>query len=261
MFRAPAAWLRSSQVPACAQRWPSAIGAVFAGDRGPVADRVRALESFAGDRWVGWLLPLPSTWRALAPRVLEVCAALGAAGVVIDPEAEWKADDRNASGLRPEEMAEEARAFVDYFQSRGVHVVLCTYALPPASFPLEAFGAAKAGIAQTYDRDVRLDDGYLEQSRARWRARGWSAQWVPSVGLWNHSATPQRVKTPDELRRHLEQRPRDSVVWGPSVWSTATCAALERWQSQSAREPTTSAPTQAAIAAALVALFTWLSRQ
>lgn len=255
MFLAPAAWVRSSQVPECARDWPSAIGACFAGARGPVHDRVRALEQFAGARWVGWLLPEPSTWRTVAPRVVEVVRRVRAAGVVLNAEAEWKSDQPE----RYRANVQDARAMVQFFENEGIAVVLCTYALPPASFPLEGFNAAKAGIAETYDRDVRLDDGYVQQSRERWRARGWSAQWVPCVGLWN--ASTDRVKTDEELARHLAARPRDSVVWGPSVWPRRVCTALERWQSSDRGEPTQAVPTQAAIAAALFALFTWLFRR
>lgn len=252
ILRGPAAWVRGAQVPACARSWPSAIGVLFAGDRGPVLERRAALRSFHGARWVGWLLPRPTAprdaggWRDLAPAVLDEVRELDAAGVVINPEAEWlDVDD------------DEAAAFVDYFKSRGVPVVVATYAMPPSRFPLAGFAGASMGLPLAFDRDTRTDPGYLEQSARRWRARGWVGPLGHSAGLWNHAA--RRPKNAEETRRHLEQRPRDAIVWGPPVWPRAVCAELERWQAGRAASPSSSpGASSAAIAAALVALFTWL---
>lgn len=254
MLLGPAAWVRGAQVPQCAREWPSAIFLAFSGDRGPARERIAAARSFDGVPWVGWLLPRPSTddapgWRALAPRVLEEVRALNAGGVVINPEAEWF-----------DVHDDEARAFVDWFQSRGVSVVVSTFAIPPARFPLRGFARADAGLPLTFDRDVQTDRTYVERSALRWRAAGWTGRLLVSAGLWNHRE--RRPKTAEETRAHLAQRPRDAIVWGPPVWTRAQCAEVERWQRGTGARPAASASSTppAAIAAALVALFSWLFR-
>ena len=212
-MRLPAAWIRSAQTPRCAADWTRILAAWWGVGRsaGPFQSEG------TGDVWIGWLLP-PRDWRETAEKVLADCQRPGVEGLVLDPEEAWL-------GASDEDAAELVR----YFTSRGVRVWLCSYSLPPPAFPLEGFasGGIEGGIAQTYDRAREFSSAYLGRSLARWRARG-VAHVVPCVGLW--AGPPGRPETPDELRRHLAQRPRASVVWGPPTWAPRICAALARWQ-------------------------------
>lgn len=222
MLRAPAAWLRRGELPACVRGWPSVIVAVWWGER-------RAAQSLTGPtpagaaRWLGWVLT-PREWREVAPQVLEDVRTLGAAGVVLNPEEAWLgADD------------EEARELVTWFRSRRVPVAVSSYGLPEAhpSFPWAGFGTADVGIAQTYDRRVERDASYADRARAQYRAAGFTTVLV-SVGLVDARQRPPQEKSAEELRRHLALRPRgDSVVWGLPRWSEATCRALAAWGSSS----------------------------
>jgi len=216
-MRLPAAWIRSETTPPCAEGWTRILAAWWQSGRTAAPFR----STGTGDVWIGWLLP-SRNWQATAPKVLEDCQAPGVKGLVLDPEEAWL-------GASDEEAAELVR----YFTSRGVRVWLCSYALPPPAFPLEGFasGGIEGGIAQTHDRRLEFSGRYLGRCLARWRARGVSLV-VGCVGLWYEPPGPTtgRTKTPDELRRHLAQRPRASVIWGPPTWAPRVCAALTRWQ-------------------------------
>lgn len=219
-MRLPAAWIRTHITPPCASGWTRILAAWWVTGRSAGPFRSQG----TGDVWIGWLLP-PRAWQETAERVLADCQRPGVKGLVLDPEEAWL-------GASDEDAAELVR----YFTSRGVRVWLCSYALPPPAFPLEGFasGGIEGGIAQTYDRRLEFSARYLGRCLARWRERG-VANVVGCVGLWYEPPGPTtgRTKNPEELRRHLEQRPRGSVVWGPPTWAPRVCAALARWQSSS----------------------------
>lgn len=207
---------------------------IFDAARGPIASRVEAARAFDGDRWVGWLLPAPSTWRALAPEVVRTAHSIGAKGIVVNPERAWLGH------------AAEAAEFSGWLAEQGLGVVVSSYAMPPATFPLaEFYRRGFYGNPLTFDRDHALETSYLRRSLERWRALGWAGELVASAGLWNHRAN--RAKSPDEARAHLRQRPKASIVWGAGVWSRDLCRVVSEWQA-GRRDPGGEPPESAAAA-------------
>lgn len=169
--------------------------------------------------WPLWGLPEPETWRGALPRFVRHAVSVGARGVVVDPEVEWK--DREA------EAAEAAAAIRQACDDHGLALAITSYSLPSAhrAFPWGAWLAvADVGIAQTYDRDLRFDPRYPVRARDQWaELAGPDVQIVCAGGLWNHAA--RRDKTPAEVRRHLAQLPPQdaAIFWSdgsipPGVW-------------------------------------------
>jgi len=139
-------------------------------------------------------------------------ARLGAAGLVLDVETEW----RRVSRERISRCAREARSAC---ADAGLRLGLTSYGPHPyvRLLHLDAWLAHCDGIVipQTYDRALREDGGYVPESWHAYRSAG-ARYLVAGVGLWAHGQ--RRRKTAAEVGRHLELLPEDvaaTCAWGP----------------------------------------------
>lgn len=174
--------------------------------------------------WPLWGLPTPATWREAIDAFLDRAVELGAVGVIVDPELEWKGEQEEA-----ESFAGALRAGCD---ARGLLLAITSYSLPSShrTFPWRSFArVADLGIAQTYDRDLHFDRTYFARALRQWRARGFP-EVICAGGLWNHR--DNRDKSTPQVRRHLAMLPRAPAVifWSDGSIPAGVWALLSAWR-------------------------------
>ena len=175
------------------------------------------------ETWAGWFLPTLDGWRAQLDPTLEKAAELGAVGVVLDPEVEFRGHPAEARAL--------AQALAAGARARGLRVAVTTYAIPPGDPEVwRAFAeVAEFGIAQTYDRDLQFDPGYFARALEHWRELGFRAV-VLAGSLWDHA--DERPKNRAEVSRHLEQIPKrgSGILWPTVPILRAVLPVIRRWR-------------------------------
>lgn len=175
-----------------------------------------------------WILPKPESWRERIGDFFAFVDQLpGIAAVMIDPEADWRS--------KPEEAELFARTFHEMAHARGLKVVLTTYAMPPANFPLEVFAQyADAGIAQTYSLLSVYGDAIFARSLERWRARGFADKPLILAGaFWEKYAAPEaRTKTPVEWADFLSKVPPTPgfILWPNVSWGAEIVPLLQMFE-------------------------------
>jgi hypothetical protein len=191
-----------------------------------------------------WLYSMPSEWRPGVWRdsiasIGERARAIGAVGVIADPENGWP---ELSATVRRRELAELGAALAAAAASTRVGVTSYPM-LPDLRSLADGCGTRVFGSPQLYGRTA-TDAPTLRGWYDRWRDAGFGPRLVPSIAAW---ASSSQLETPEGYRRYLDALPRagGAIGWratGPMQRHIA--AALASY------EPGGSAAGTAALAAA-----------
>lgn len=145
--------------------------------------------------WFLWMLPRPDN-TAMAQRIVDFAAAMGAVGVIIDPEIEW-----NGKGVEARMFAVEMRERCDLV---GLKLGFTSYAIPSfhEHFPWAEFSEGDFDVAfpNTFDRNNDYPSYLFPRAAREYHALGYRFV-VPFCSLWAHDDLT--LKTPEQLVRYL----------------------------------------------------------
>lgn len=141
---------------------------------------------------------------------------------VLRADEYWANVEADASGATDEAALYASGLWIEA-ADHGIPVRLCSYGVPPRTFPLSALiSQGLGGVAQAYDRYGAYNLKYPDQCRKAWAKAG-CTDLIMGVGAFvdPDGAGPDdaRWRTPAEIRRHLELfkfKPGDAwIAWPP----------------------------------------------
>lgn len=158
----------------------------------------------------------PENWRAEARRIEERAVALGATGIIIDPENGWAGRDQSVTNAQRRAefraMGEWAR---DVSKRRGLRVGVTSFPMmPDIGVMAEAAGGALFGAPQLYDLNEPETDETLRAWFERWRAI-FGPRLAICVPAW---AAGERHRTEAGMRAYLDTLARVAPVPGAIAW-------------------------------------------
>jgi hypothetical protein len=170
--------------------------------------------------WFLWMKPLPDDYR-VAERLFAFAAEVGATGVCMNPEVEWK--DRFDEA---EVFTTQVRALAD---AAGVTLGLSAYSRPDQhrDYPWEVFSAQMPlGMPLCFDKHNRFDPGEFTRAAKTYREVGFKTI-IPWGSIWAYDA--HAPKTPAQVVQHLETIPPTPgiVFWNGGLQSADARAAVD----------------------------------
>jgi hypothetical protein len=190
--------------------WIMVTGAV--GPRAVANDEPAFCRALDLPTWLHWIKPIPEDYRA-APRLFAFAAEIGAQGVCLNPEVEWKG--------KPEEARRWIASMAALADQAGVKLAITSYARPSfhSTFPWRVFSeVVPLGLPLTYDNRNRFDPSDFTLAAKDYRQAGFS-EVIPWGSFW--SVDEDRPKAADDLRRHLALVPPTPgiVFWNGGLQS------------------------------------------
>jgi len=153
--------------------------------------------------WLLWIKPIPEDYRR-AGALFSFAAEVGAEGVCLNPEVEWKG--------RPEEARRWIGLMAELADRVGVKLAITSYSRPSfhGDFPWQVFSdAVPLGMPLTYDNRNRFNPSEFTLAAKDYRQVGFS-EVIPWGSFW--SVDEDRPKAADDLRRHLALIPPTPAI-------------------------------------------------
>jgi len=167
------------------------------------AKYAQAFRAAGIDVWP-WIYPVPGREAEVAAAIKRAVAD-GAAGIILDPEAEYRKQPKAAAQLM--QVAREAAG--------GLPIGVSSYGYTKyhPTFPYETFASADFGVPQVYDLKDNQGKDYQRKGVDSWRAAGFNVV-IPALTTASASRT--------EVLAEYAQAPVDDggVVWWD--WQTTS---------------------------------------
>lgn len=150
---------------------------------------------------------LPGQWRDGLANLIAKAAAVGAEGIIVDPENGWDASHAGeipAFGQALQDAAQVTRVGITSYPSWGPIVALA-----------QASGDACFGVPQIYGQPGAFTQAEIDSQWSRWRG-AFGTRLIPALAAWIPDSSPT-LATAEGYAAYLARIPR---AGGAIVWTT-----------------------------------------